>query len=77
MSDSRLLSKEDLERLLEIFATELDKMGVQGNIFLVGGAALSLYYFDRDVTRDIDAGLPQDDRVVPVIRKIAQECSQR
>lgn len=73
MSAESLFSKDDLERLLDKFTRELDGAGVKGSIFLVGGAALSLYYFDRDTTRDIDAALPHDERVLSVILKIAKE----
>lgn len=64
--------KERLEELLELFLQELDKREVAGTVFLVGGAALSLYYFDRETTRDIDAGLPSDPRVLEVIADIAE-----
>lgn len=42
---------------------------VQRTTFLVGGAALSLYYFDRDSTKDIDAGLPSGPRILEVGRE--------
>ena len=72
MTNELLFDKDRLENLLDVFLTEIEKRGVKGNVFLVGGAALSLYYFDRDSTRDIDAGLPVDPVVSEVILEIAR-----
>lgn len=71
MSSESLFDKERLEQLLEEFLKELNNRGVKGTIFLVGGAALSLYYFERDSTKDIDAGLPSDPRILEVIKEIS------
>ena len=73
MTSGELFDRETLERLLHKFLVELNNRGVSGAIKLVGGAALSLYYFDRDATRDIDAGMPTDLRVKAAIHKIARE----
>jgi hypothetical protein len=40
---------------LEALGEELTRQGVQGQIFIVGGAAMALAYSTRRVTRDIDA----------------------
>ena len=69
MTKELLFHKDRLENLLDKFLGEIEKRGVKGTVFLVGGAALSLYYFDRDATRDIDAGFPVD----PVISEVIQE----
>ena len=71
MSSESLFEKERLEQLLKEFLKELNDRGVKGTIFLVGGAALSLYYFERDSTTDIDAGLPSDPRISEVIKEIS------
>lgn len=71
MSEDLLFSRERIEGIIELFLAELNKSGVKGTIHLVGGAALSLYYFDRESTKDIDAGLPDDLRITDVIREIA------
>ena len=73
MTTTDLFDKETLDRLLHKFLQELSDSGVRGTVKLVGGAALSLYYFDRDSTRDIDAGLPSDPRVKKAILKIAED----
>jgi len=51
MTRELLFDKDRLENLLDLFIVEIEKRGVRGNVFLVGGAALGLYYFDRDSTR--------------------------
>lgn len=73
MTSSELFDRVTLDRLLYKFVLELDNSGVKGSVKLVGGAALSLYYFERDATRDIDAGMPSDPRVGDAILKIAKE----
>jgi predicted nucleotidyltransferase component of viral defense system len=73
MTKELLFDKDRLENLLDMFLGEIEKRGVKGTVFLVGGAALSLYYFERDSTRDIDAGFPVD----PVISEVIQEIALR
>ena len=48
------LTRADLVEALQEFVRELRAHNVRGEIRIVGGAALSLSYFDRDVTQDID-----------------------
>ena len=72
MKENIIFDKKRLQYLLDAFLREIDAAGVVGKIYLVGGAALSLYYFDRDATRDIDAGFPQDPRIAKVILDIAK-----
>lgn len=72
MRDHIIFDKNRLQYLLHTFLQEIDAAGVVGTVHLVGGAALSLYYFDRDATRDIDAGFPQDPRITTVILDIAK-----
>lgn len=71
MKENIIFDKNRLQYLLDAFLRETDAAGVVGKVYLVGGAALSLYYFDRDATRDIDAGFPQDPRIAKVILDIA------
>jgi hypothetical protein len=40
---------------LQALGDELTRLGVRGQIFIVGGAAMALAYSTRRVTRDIDA----------------------
>jgi hypothetical protein len=39
MTNELLFDKDRLENLLDVFLTEIEKRGVKGNVFLVGGAA--------------------------------------
>ena len=48
------LTRADLLEALQELIHELRARNVRGEIRIVGGAALSLSYFDRDVTQDID-----------------------
>jgi hypothetical protein len=50
-----MLSKDDIVRLLNELADELEARGTQGDLFLVGGAAMALAYSARRSTRDLDA----------------------
>lgn len=51
----RNLSRDDLLRLLVDLADELKQRGVDGHLFVVGGAAMALAYNSRRLTRDLDA----------------------
>lgn len=48
------LTRADLLEALQELIQELRARNVSGEIRIVGGAALSLSYFERDVTQDID-----------------------
>ena len=48
------LNRADLLEALQELIHELRACNVSGEIRIVGGAALSLSYFERDVTQDID-----------------------
>jgi hypothetical protein len=49
------LSRADISRLLELLNSELAKEEVIGEIFLVGGAVMTLVYQARPSTKDLDA----------------------
>ena len=49
------LTKTDILRLFELLDTELGAKGVQGELYLVGGAVLCLVFDAREATRDVDA----------------------
>lgn len=50
-----MLTRPQIERLLQALDLELQRRGLVGEVFLVGGAAMVLAY-DRDrATRDLDA----------------------
>ncbi len=54
MADRRFGRDQILELLGEL-GTVLDRQGIRGEMFVVGGAALALAYSTRRSTRDIDA----------------------
>lgn len=50
-----LLGREQILAVLYELAEELDRQGVRAEVFLVGGAAMTLAYDTRRATRDVDA----------------------
>lgn len=53
--NARPLSADDIRRLFEVLASELDAAGHRAEIFLVGGAAIAVCFDTRRATRDLDA----------------------
>jgi hypothetical protein len=54
-SDSVALTQAELRRLFELLDEDLGRSGTQGELFLVGGAAMCLAYSTRPSTQDVDA----------------------
>ena len=50
-----MLEKQAILALFDALNAELEKAGVSGELFLVGGAAMCLAYDARPSTRDVDA----------------------
>ena len=48
------LSRQDIERLLELLNEELRSASVKGEVYLVGGAVMCLVFGARDSTHDVD-----------------------
>ncbi len=55
MSAPRYLTRNDIERLFKLLEAELESVGVEGEIYLVGGAVMCLAFDARPATRDVDA----------------------
>jgi hypothetical protein len=49
-----LLNRDDLVRGLRLLVAELRSRGGAASVRIIGGAAMSLRYYDRESTRDID-----------------------
>jgi hypothetical protein len=52
---SAWLTAHDIRRLLELLGEELETAGVEGELYLVGGAVMCLAFDARPATRDVDA----------------------
>jgi hypothetical protein len=55
MPDPPLLTRADILRLFELLDAELGAGGIEGEVYLVGGAVMCLVLDARPATRDIDA----------------------
>lgn len=65
------LDRAELEVLLEELGEDLEKRGVRGELFVVGGAAMALAYDIRRTTTDIDAVFEPKSEVYEAARRIA------
>ena len=55
VSDFQSLGRDELVGLLNELGAELDAVGVRGELFIVGGAAMALGFNARRLTTDVDA----------------------
>ncbi|MDP9027026.1 MAG: hypothetical protein M3N46_05635, partial [Actinomycetota bacterium] len=67
-----MLERDDLIAGLRELAAGLAGKGEHVGIRIVGGAALSLYYFDRGSTVDIDAAIHPSEAALEVASHIAR-----
>lgn len=68
-----LLSRDDLIRGIKELSVRAHSKGIAADIYVVGGAALALKYFDRDATVDIDARARKWDLLLPIVEEIATD----
>lgn len=68
-----MFDRETLLGLLGDLAAELDRGGVRGEMFVVGGAAMALAYNTRRATRDMDAVFEPKTVVYEAARRVAEQ----
>lgn len=71
MSTHRVLSRNEIVRLLTEVGQWLDERGVRGELFVVGGAAMALAYDARRLTTDVDDVFEPKSIVNEAIRHVA------
>jgi hypothetical protein len=67
-----LLSRDELLALFGEIADELERQGLSGHLFVVGGAVMALAYNRRRTTRDLDAVFEPKSVVYDAARTVAQ-----
>lgn len=55
MPDAYSLTRADIHRLFELLERELAAGGIEGEVYVVGGAVMCLAFNARAATRDVDA----------------------
>jgi hypothetical protein len=73
VSESTRLTRADIHRLFDLLDAELAAEGIEGEIYLVGGAVMCLAFDARPSTRDVDALF----RPAPEIRRAAARVAAR
>lgn len=66
------LSREDIIRGLKELADDLNRRGITADIYIIGGAALVLRYFDRRLTVDVDLRAHNFDLIRPSAEIVAE-----
>lgn len=66
-----MLSRDDIIELLGDLATRLNSRGIHGQVFIVGGAAMTLAYQRERSTRDVDAAFAPKNEVYAAAREVA------
>jgi hypothetical protein len=64
---------EEIRDALALVASSLRAEGVDARIYVVGGAAMALAYYDRDLTRDVDCVFGPEDAVKRAAAAVAAQ----
>jgi len=67
-----LWNRDELRRLLTELGQLLDRQGITGELYVVGGAAIALAYDGRRATRDVDAVFEPKAVVYSAARQVAE-----
>ena len=73
MPKRKLLSRADILRALERLSQILEARKVKADLFVVGGAALTLAFDARPATRDVDAIFKRKNEVYKAAAQVARE----
>lgn len=69
---SARLSPSEIRILLSELADNLDTRGVRARIFVIGGAAMALAYYEREGTNDVDAVFAPAEAVSDAAREVGR-----
>ncbi len=67
------MDRETILKALRALARVLEARGIQGEMFLVGGAAIAVAYNARRATRDVDAIFEPKQAIYEAARIVAEE----
>lgn len=66
------MDRAEIERALRELAAALDARGIQGEMYVVGGAAIALAYDARRATRDVDAVFEPKEEIYAVAAEVGE-----
>ncbi|MFN2452437.1 MAG: DUF6036 family nucleotidyltransferase [Candidatus Dormibacteria bacterium] len=68
-----MFDRDTAMRALGLLADDLASQGLEGRLFVVGGAALALAYDARRTTRDVDAVFEPKPEIYAAARRVARD----